>query len=1124
MAFAQPFGQQQQQLQLGGHLSAIPSRDQRPQQTFYDYHYDDEDSLFEEINEFYAFIEADQLAENLKVWQGSFDGDWTKAPLQQRKTHVVALLEDLEHKDSLTRYNASRRLLYLLQGASSLVLVVRNTSDTPKQARLRKGITIIVDALKMLSNPNFISFSTHAPLSPTLSTIADADLARINAAPHMRQSWIDEVQAEIAMCLNMLYPIIEVFRSDDEFAEELMGMEPPLPIYFLSLLSTLGNRSAKSYPAKKLLLITWKVLLACLGGMNEQARAKAVARELAGLPPLTEASLMLKATPVDLQTFREETFVKYPTFSPPPITEAAKVPSTKLAEALTPLPVRNHYVHPDHNVNGGLGQGDDPASANAVLNPPGYGNNGFPGGPMLATPAPSPPPSPKPKKQQYQTDQTKPFVFPFSPAAYVSSRLVPYAIDEADTLYARHMHIPLALFQIWRTREDFILDESGLDAMPGDKESDVRMKRWSVVAIKKHLGSASYGSGGHVSSASMGGILGSGSMDAANDGEDEEETITWPDSQILEEEIEKAERELKKLDAEIAKEIRLHGEDGIDSAKKAERKRAKERRDDLMRLQRVEIIYAATLPFLSGVVVVLLKFLIAINNISSAAQNASQQSNIFAGQPEAPPPVVHHTMEELDALRHREIMIKGLSAFILLLLKWFKRSHIMKHHHLAFTLLSAATHAHILRLLSNTEVSTYVVTKNEVPERTFFRYCYENFSPNASQVRADEFPLFAPRQGSRITTMPHGIQSEEEVEMITDYSWRNFFAIINVLKILHKITKGNPNRITQLVHHKSSAILKRMMRISHPLLQLQILKLIKGQVPYSGRKWKQLNMKLITAIYLNCRPELRDEWLATMDVEEVKDSPSNVETFLRRLVAFYDYKRYGYIPPKVSSDQHQRSTSISMGDPPLSPEIQMANPLASPAASDVFPPPRSQAADPSIFMPYPSEDLAFEEEYEEYLFDLHSSSVPPDMVTTDTAPAWTELPSDQPLGDGLSDGESVASLGDELEDKTGPDGETLLPSDTEVGKNNWEHMSPKTLGALPKSPAKSPAGGGRRSSSGSSLRPVIPLDLDDPEAGSALEDEDEELEMGPMPIERSTPFAVQDKGKGVDEVEYMYGE
>lgn len=58
-------------------------------------------------------------------------------------------------------------------------------------------------------------------LSDDTSTISDVDIARIQAAPHLRQSWIDEVLAEISMCLGMLYPIVEVFRSDEEFAEEL---------------------------------------------------------------------------------------------------------------------------------------------------------------------------------------------------------------------------------------------------------------------------------------------------------------------------------------------------------------------------------------------------------------------------------------------------------------------------------------------------------------------------------------------------------------------------------------------------------------------------------------------------------------------------------------------------------------------------------------------------------------------------------------------------------------------------------------------------------------------------------------------------------------------------------------
>jgi N1221-like protein len=44
------------------------------QQTYYDFDYNDEDTIFEEINEFYSFIEADQLAENLRMWNGSFDG------------------------------------------------------------------------------------------------------------------------------------------------------------------------------------------------------------------------------------------------------------------------------------------------------------------------------------------------------------------------------------------------------------------------------------------------------------------------------------------------------------------------------------------------------------------------------------------------------------------------------------------------------------------------------------------------------------------------------------------------------------------------------------------------------------------------------------------------------------------------------------------------------------------------------------------------------------------------------------------------------------------------------------------------------------------------------------------
>lgn len=69
--------------------------------------------------------------------------------------------------------------------------------------------------------------------------------------------------------------------------------------------------------------------------------------------------------------------------------------------------------------------------------------------------------------------------------------------------------------------------------------------------------------------------------------------------------------------------------------------------------------------------------------------------------------------------------------------------------------------------------------------------------------------------------------------------------------------------------------------------------------------------------------------------------------------------------------------------------------------------------------------------------------------------------------------------------------------------------------ALENSPA-----GRRRSSGGSSLRPVIPLSLDETDGGSALDDDEaEEIPVGPVP---KSPGSFASAG-GVDEVEAVFG-
>jgi hypothetical protein len=175
-----------------------------------------------------------------------------------------------------------------------------------------------------------------------------------------------------------------------------------------------------------------------------------------------------------MEMFHQETTVKYPTFNPPPIPSVVantSISTTKLAEAYNPIPVRHHYHHDDPDAHSAMMQNGHPSMFH-----PG-GPSGFRPIPQAATPAPSPPPSPKPTKKMYQTDQTRPFLFPFSSGEKRmynrydarDGAMVPFAIDEAERLYKKHMYISLSLWQMWRTREECMMSESGLRVMPGSE-------------------------------------------------------------------------------------------------------------------------------------------------------------------------------------------------------------------------------------------------------------------------------------------------------------------------------------------------------------------------------------------------------------------------------------------------------------------------------------------------------------------------------------------------------------------------------------------------------------------------------------------------------------------------------
>lgn len=96
-----------------------------------------------------------------------------------------------------------------------------------------------------------------------------------------------------------------------------------------------------------------------------------------------------------------------------------------------------------------------------------------------------------------------------------------------------------------------------------------------------------------------------------------------------------------------------------------------------------------------------------------------------------------------------------------------------------------------------------------------------------------------------------------------------------------------------MVHSKHTATLKRCLKVPQPDIRYYTLKIIKGQVPYYHRKWRQSNMRVITAIYLYVKPGLRDEWLSqNADVEGDGEGGLAVERAVRGLSFWYNVRRY----------------------------------------------------------------------------------------------------------------------------------------------------------------------------------------------------------------------------------------
>ncbi|KAK8111872.1 uncharacterized protein PG998_008329 [Apiospora kogelbergensis] len=887
---APPGGQQQPPDSLSlAQLRRIVSEFPRSDAVVYDFAYSDTGPHAEELDEWfvYQFWQWVRLNAAHKSFEWHWDqqdaaGDgaaggnnhhsgyatWDDASDAARNTFVAKALDQVSSADDGLRTAAIGRLVYIVLGrwcdtAGAPILGDRSklrTVATPDQlAAISSGVKLLAerDGLPVIWNALQNALDTLWQIEPS------------NVQPEGLQEKQDELMNLMTIMYTTLQEILNDRAGMATVQEKLLSLDPNVATYMLSVVAKMRWLESPTLPMTHILLLLWKSLLVVFGGTEEIEETK---KALSEAIDKEQAKDTITASPLDYHVFRQEISSKYPAYVPPQLPLPLEADNTSLLPQLPNHPTRNNGSNgilpaPPNSQSGGA----------SILHQPVH----------IATPAPSPPPSPAVggkggKKQNYQTNQNFPFMYPpldatsnsaggKGPAGLQNILVgrrwegsdIPASILEAGELFSKRVRMTRATRQLWEEREKFLKFDRGWDPTHDDDVDDL-------------------------------------DLDSLGVGEDDE---------VDEEKL------LAKIEARTAK---TEGPE-IDYGKDPENLDRKIKG----RLEAVESLYVKYCLTPAPVGRHRPDEDLALQHHRghhlTATPRPGRNAQQLPGAQQAPNLYRSHdssngtngttgqespdmSLDDLDQARAREIEGKALTGIALLLLKWFKISHVLKFEYMTQLLLDSNYLPLVLKLFAHQDVQQVVDSRTDRLDHSFFYFCNQRAHPVDKPMEPTEIDGADEEEESEDEAAPPPIKRKKSPprpqagvdelgypinpmpkEPITDYSRRNFFSLINYLRILQKICKNKAHRNLLLVQYKSSNIIRKSLRVPQPELRLYTLKLFKNQVPYCGRKWRQSNMRVITAVYLHCRPELRDEWLAGSDVDAEVEEALPLEQALRSL-------------------------------------------------------------------------------------------------------------------------------------------------------------------------------------------------------------------------------------------------
>lgn len=276
--------------------------------------------------------------------------------------------------------------------------------------------------------------------------------------------------------------------------------------------------------------------------------------------------------------------------------------------------------------------------------------------------------------------------------------------------------------------------------------------------------------------------------------------------------------------------------------------------DELQTMNRVDTYYMECLASFNSLIFVLLQTIESnLSNVEYKYKGDPSNYDLSLIEP------------QLEVVRSKEILMRSCSGLLMVLLKWFKLSHILKFEYLA-SLIYDFKFITICSSILGKYSETYCdrVLNNMIePDHNIWKEC--------SQSNPIYFKSFSEAKG------------DYNVVILSSFTY--------LLRIMRGITGNKTHRLKSLPL-SIGIIFKRYYKlfcldIFHPML-----KIIKELTPFKNKRWKSEHMDLISGVYLYEKLELIDNWVTGKDIAGELNDASGQEIAFRALLQFYNFSHY----------------------------------------------------------------------------------------------------------------------------------------------------------------------------------------------------------------------------------------